>query len=427
LSTSSAIPGVPTTNVPQIQFTPQGPIIPNDTDILAGAQEDINYAFGGGLNPALNTPQGQLASSLAAITSDKDSEIAYVTNQVDPQYATGRFQDAIGRIYFMTRIAATSTVVACTLTGLANTVVPAATQAQDTNGNTYTLLAAVTIGSGGTVMGSFANIATGPIPCPAGTLTQVYQAVPGWDAITNPQDGELGNDVESANEFEYRRQNSVALNGRGTTQSILANIFTVAGVLDCYVIDNPSGLTVETGSTNYPLAPHSLYVAVVGGLAASIVAAMWAKKDVGCNYSASPVGQSPVPGNGTVVAQTVYDTSYEYPQPAYQVAYLIPGALPIYFAVQIVNNASLPANIATLIQNAIIAQFNGTNGSQRARIASLILATSYYGVIAGVATNVMLLSVLIGTSANTATATSVQAGIDQAPSISAANISVTLV
>lgn len=399
--------------MPKLRFTPQGVIIPSDTDILAGTLEDINYAFGGGVNPALNTPQGQLASSLAAVTSDKDGEIAYVCGQVDPQYADGRFQDAIGRIYFMERKAATATVVACVLTGLAGTVVPAGTLAQDTNGNTYVLLAAVTIAAGGTVMSSWANISTGPIACPESTLTQVYQAVPGWDAISNPADGIVGRYVESRAEFEFRRQNSVAVNGRGTCPSIQAAVFAVDNVIDCYVIDNPTGATVLKGSTNYPLVAHSVYVAVVGGASADIAKAIWTKKDVGCDY------------NGNTAVTVIDDSNYEYPQPTYQVKYEIPDELPVLFAVQIVNNPSLPSNITTLVKNAIIDQFNGTNGSQRARIGSLILATAYYGAIAGVAANVMLVSVLIGTT--TPTGTSVQVGIDQFPTITAADISVTLV
>lgn len=406
------LPGIPATSVPQIQFTPQGPIIPDDTDILAGVQIDMNYAFGGGLNPALNTPQGQLASSTAAIISDKDAEIALLCNQVDPQFATGRFQDAIARIYFLTRDPATSTVVSCILTGLVNTVVPAGTLAQDTSGNTYTLLAAVTIGAGGTVLGSFANILTGPIPCPAGTLTQVFQAVPGWDAITNPTDGALGQLVESPNAFEFRRQQSVALNGQGTTIAINGRVFAVANVLDCLVLDNPDGVVVPTGSTNFPLKANSVYVAVVGGAAADIAQAIWNAKDTGCNYN----------GNTTEV---VLDPNYDFPQPSYNVQFEIPAPLPILFAVTIINNPALPSNIVTLIQNAIIAQFNGTNGSQRARIGALIRAASYFGVIAATDPNVLLESVLIGTSG--ATLNSVQVGIDQAPSISAGNISVTLV
>lgn len=412
MSTSSPLPNL-TTSVPQIVFTPQGPIIPADQDILAGAQIDINTAFGGGLNPQLSTPQGQLASSLAAIVADKDSEIAFICTQVDPQYATGRFQDAIAQIYFLDRKPATATVVICDLIGLVNTVISAGTLALDTSRNTYALTASVTIPNSGSVSSTWKNILTGPTPCPEGTLNQVYQSVPGWDAITNPSDGTIGQLVETASEFEIRRQNSVALNGRGTCPSIYAAVFSVANVLDVYVIDNPTSSTVLTGSSNYPVGPNSVYVAVLGGLASDIATAIWTKKDIGCSY------------NGNTSFTVVDDSGYSFPQPTYNVKYEIPSALPILFAVQIVNAPSLPANIVQLIQAAIIAQFQGTNGATMARIGSLILATSYYGVIAASAANVLLISVLIGTSSPTST--SVQVGIDQTPTITAANISVTLV
>jgi hypothetical protein len=414
------------TSVPQIQFTDAGLVIPSSAAILAGTQTDMDAAFGGGLNPALETPQGQLASSQAAIIADKDAEIASVVNQFDPQYASGRFQDALARIYFLTRKPATSTVVTCTLGGVPTSPVPAGTLAQDTNGNTYVLLGTVVIGSGGTVSGTFANFATGPIPCPAGTLIRVYQAVTGWDTITNPADGVLGNVVESRANFEFRRQNSVAINGRGTNPSIYGNVFEVANVLDCFVIDNPSGLTVDSGSTNYDLAPHSVFVAVVGGDDATVAEAIWAKKDDGCDYSAYPVGGSPVPGNGTVVTETVTDTSgYNFPQPTYKVSFLRPGALPILFAVQIANVPNLPAGYVAMVQNAIIAQFNGQNGNARARIGSAILAAQYYAAVANLGNPFVLLSILVGTV--TPTLTEVQVGIDQTPTITASNIMVTLV
>lgn len=124
-------------SVPGIEFTDAGLVIPAETDILAGVQEDIDASFGGGLNSSLETPQGQIASSLAAIIGDKNAEIAYYVNQIDPQYAEGRFQDAIGRLYFLERKPATPTSVQVTLGGLAGTIVPAGTLAQDTDGNTY--------------------------------------------------------------------------------------------------------------------------------------------------------------------------------------------------------------------------------------------------------------------------------------------------
>ena len=54
------------TSVPTATFGPQGFVAPAEADILAGVQADFTTAFGGNLNPALNTPQGQIASSMTA-------------------------------------------------------------------------------------------------------------------------------------------------------------------------------------------------------------------------------------------------------------------------------------------------------------------------------------------------------------------------
>lgn len=400
-------------SVPKIQFTPAGLVIPAETAVLAGVQDDINAAFGGGLNPALETPQGQLASSQAAIIGDKNNEFALFVNQVDPQYAADRFQDAIGRIYFLTRKPATPTTVQATVNGLAGTVIPGGTLAQDTSGNTYALSGDATIGISGTVDADFQNVQTGPIPCAAGTLTSVYQAIPGWDTITNAADGTMGSNVESRADFEYRRRNSVALNGKGTPQAIYAEVFALADVLDVYVKDNPTGATVNTGSTNYPIAAHSVYVAAVGGTDADVAAAIWRKKDLGCNY------------NGNTTVTVTDDAGYSYPQPTYTVKFERPAALPVLFAVSLVDDPLLPSDIVQRVKAAIVTRFNGADGTTRERIGSLILASRYYGAVAAVASNVSLISILIGTA--TATLSQVAVGIDQKPTLSEADITVTLV
>lgn len=423
------------TSVPQIQFTPAGLIIPTDAAILSGTQADINAAFGGGLNQGLSTPQGQIASSQAAIVADKDAQIAYLVNQFDPQYAEGRFQDALARIYFATRKAAAGTAVTCTLGGLPGTSIPAGVLAYDNNNNTYVLLGTVVIGAGSTISSSWQNLATGPIPCPAGTLVKVGQAINGWDSITNPSDGSLGRDVENRADFYNRVFNSVAINGEGTNSAIYAAVFGVANVLDCFVIDNPSSLTESSdplpggtrNSTNYPLHEHSVYIAVLGGDDQGIANAIWGKKDTGCDYSAHPIGFSPVPGNGTVSDNTVLDTSgYNFPQPSYRVSFIRPGALPIFFAVQIANTPNLPSTIATLVKDAIIAQFSGQNNNSRARIGSAILAAQYYAAVAAIGSYVTLLSIAVGLSASPS-GDEVQVGIDQTPTLSAGDIAVTLV
>lgn len=401
------------TNVPPVQFLPAGPSIPQESAVLAGVMADLQDAFGGQLNESLETPQGQLATSLAAIIADKNEMVAYVANQVNPDVADGFMQDAIGRIYFIDRIPGQPTTVTLLCTGATGTLIPVGAQAQDTSGNIYVCTQAGVIGAGGTVSLTFAATVDGPTPCPSGTVTRIYQAVTGWDLVTNPADGVMGRAVESRVEFEARRRASVALNAHGSLQSILAAVLAVPGVIDAYATENVTSSTVNMGSTSYPVVAHSLYVAAVGGAPEAVAKAIWLKKDVGCDY------------NGNTVVTVVDDSNYEPPYPTYDVKYEIPDPLPILFEVQIRDSDLLPSNIETLVKNAIVASFTGADGSQRARIGAELLASKFYPGVIAIASSVSVLSILIGTS--TPTDTSVLVGIDEVPTIDPADITVTLV
>jgi len=99
--------------------------------------------------------------------------------------------------------------------------------------------------------------------------------------------------------------------------------------------------------------------------------------------------------------------------------------VPVFFAVDIVNNTSVPSNITQLVQDAILAAFNGQDGGSRARIGSTLYAGRYFAGIAAIGNGVELLSIGIGTAADP-TATSLALGIDQLPTLDASNIAVTL-
>lgn len=83
--------------------------------------------------PNLSAPQGQLASSTAAIVGAKNDDILEVVNGVDPDTSAGRFQDAIGRIYFIERHPALPTTVMATCLGLPGTSIPVGARAQATD------------------------------------------------------------------------------------------------------------------------------------------------------------------------------------------------------------------------------------------------------------------------------------------------------
>lgn len=401
-----------TTNVPPVIFTPEGLVVPEEAAILAGVQADYNDAFGGNLNPALNTPQGQLASSTAAIVADANGVFAEFVNQVNPDTADGFMQDAIARIYFLERSPGAPTNVACQCVGDFGTVIPVGALAQDTSGNRYICTDGGTIPVSGTITLNFANIVDGPIPCPENTLTTIYRAIPGWDTINNAAAGVLGRLVESRAEFEFRRENSVALNAHGSKEAIYAAVFDVDDVVDVFVTENVLDTPLDYGSTNYELAPHSVYVGVVGGAAQDIGNAIYTKKDLGCNMN----------GNTSV---TVTDDSYTFPKPTYTITFNRPTPLPIFFRVELTDSSSLPSNIEQLVKAAIIASFNGTDGSPRIRMGGLILASKFYTPVNRIGPEVSILSILIGTSGPGAL-NSIEAGIDQSPTVEEADITVIL-
>ena len=279
------------TAIPSPTLGPTGYLTPAASDVLTGALADVNAAFGGNLNMALSTPQGQIASTIAAIVEDKNTQFLQLVNAVDPLYSSGKYQDALGWIYFMTREPAVASVCkGCTCVGLVGTVIPANAQAIDTSGNIWLAVVGGTIPASGILSLDFACATTGPIACPAGTLNAIYLTINGWNTITNPTDAVLGQNVETQQAFEFRRQNSVAVNGQGSLPSVYAAVFASAPVLnpllrptDVYCTENPYTTSQIIGGVT--LTPNSIYVCAAAGDPTAIATAIWSKKSPGCNYA----------------------------------------------------------------------------------------------------------------------------------------------
>lgn len=377
------------TSVPKPTLGPNGFIAPLESDILAGVQADQNAAFGGNMNPALETPQGQIASSETAIIGNSnDLFLQYVAN-VDPAFSSGRMQDGIGRIYFITRKPALPTTVTATCNGLAGVVIPTGALVLDLDGNIYQCTGGGTIPIGGTIDLTFACTVTGPIQCPPATLTAIYRAIPGWDSVTNSGAGVIGRNVESRADFELRRQQSVAGNSIGSLPSVLGSVLSIAGVLDAFVTDNSTSSPLTVGGVS--LNANSLYVCVSGGADLDVATAVWKKKAPGCGYT----------GNTTV---TVTDSNSGYSTPpSYSVTFERPTDIAVLFDVTIKNNPLVPSNALALIQNVIIAAFSGSDGGARARIGSIIFASRYYAGVAALGIWAEIISIKVG-SVNTASA-----------------------
>lgn len=399
------------TNVPAAQFTPAGLVVPTESAIKAGLWADFQAAFGGNLNQSDATPQGQLVTSLAATIGASNDLLLQLVNLVDPAFSSGRMQDAIGRIYYLSRIAATSTLVDATCSGAIGTIIPAGSLALASDGTIYQSLGEAVIGSGGSVVVSFAAIQTGPIACPTGSLSTIYRVVPGWDTITNLADGIIGRDEETPAEFEKRRSASVAGNATGILGAIRASVLSVTGVIDAYVTENATDTPAMVGGVT--IAANSVYVAVSGGTNTDVARAIWSKKAPGCAYT----------GATTV---TVTDTDgYSTPYPTYAVKFTRASALPIFVTVTLADNGQVPAGAGDLVKAAIVAAFNGDDGGERARIGATTYALRFAPGIAALGTWCQIKTITVGTTASP-TASEVAVDINKIPTIDPDNIEVVL-
>jgi hypothetical protein len=366
----------PSTNVPFPNFGPAGFVPPAESAILTGVQADWQTAFNNTLNFSTQggsqvnaTPQGQLATSETAVLGDNFAMFAWFCNQVDPALNSGRMQDAIARIYFISRIAGAPTTQQCICNGLQGVQVPVGLLATDTVGNSWICSQAGTVLEGGNVTLAFACTVNGPTPGPVSFPT--FQAIPGLDSITPTGDASLGQLVETPAQFETRRAASVGANSMGQINAIYGNIFqNVAGMLDLYCYSNDLNTPVTIGGVT--LNPNAVYVCFLGGAAADVAFAAWQKKMPGAPWYDD--------GNTTI---TVQDPNPAYAPPAPSYTVIIEEAVPVSFAVlvTIVNSASVPSNALAQIQTAIIAAFAGLDGGPRAKIGSTVLASRYYGDI----------------------------------------------
>lgn len=403
------------TAVPDVTITENGLSVPDIADVLAGRLTDMSTALGGGASQSLSSPQGQIAQSDTEIIAQEYDKLLCLFNQINPDFSTGRFQDGIGRIYFMERIAAQGTVVTATCIGQVGTTIPAGSTAVDTSGYIYQSIDNAVIPSSGSVDVQFVNTTTGPIPCAAGSLNQIYRAVSGWDAVNNISPGVVGVDVESRIAFETRRRQSVARNSRNQDASTLAALLATDGVLDAYVWSNRTAETVNKGTTNFPILAHSVYICVYGGADTDVAESIFNTYNPGANMN----------GNTTF---TVYDdVNYMPPYPSYVMQWQKASPTRVYFKVNVDASLNPPSDITKQVKEMIVTVFNGGyEGIGKARIGSTINAGKYYAPVISISPDTVGILSLEVSLDGSLYGPAVTMGIDQVPTIQESDITVTL-
>ena len=387
---------------------------PDTSDIREAVVADWTQAFADPDQPPLDTepttPAGQLVDSETAIIEDKNAQVLYLSNMFNPKVSDGRWQDALGYIYFLERQIETPSVVTCQLTGLAGTEIPAGALVQTTDGLILSSDNAVTIRSNGSATATFSNQESGPVAIPAHSVTSIVTVIPGWDTVDNETAGVPGRIRERRSEFEQRRYASVAANAHGTVAALYGTIGNIDGVIDLVILENITSSPIEEWGVTVPA--HGVFISVYGGDGTAIAEAIYRKKDAGCDT-----------GGNTQVSYT--DTTIQNYRGGVTYTYNIERPDPLAFAVQVTirKTASTPATIVDSIKSAVLADFNGEAGKDRVRMADICYASRFYCPIMDVGVQDVV-SIKIAAPAGSAWIDEIQVNADEMPVLSADDISV---
>ena len=244
-------------------------------------------ALGSDLDLAAETAQAELVAILAEVDADIDGGLVQVANGVGLSTATGTFLDDLVSQFGITRLPAARSSVTASLTGVANTIVPAGSQARTTGGDLFASIAEATIPSDVV----FRAVDEGAIPVPAGSLTDIITPVLGWDGVSNALAGTIGRSVEDDVSLRDRYASVLASNALSTQEALRARVLALDGVTGCLVLENATGTALASSANRgVAMTAHSMAVVVEGGSTQAIIDVIGESKPLGIPTNGSTTG-----------------------------------------------------------------------------------------------------------------------------------------
>lgn len=403
-----------TTQYDNYQYiTSNGIIVPDTSTIQEQVEQDFKNALGQDLDTTPETPQGRLIQLITDYRTNTLAINAENANQINLRYATGRFLDAIGSFFGVSRIGAKSTRVLANVVGVQGTVIPQGSQAQTTDGDVFYAENSITIGSSGTANGYFLSLEKGAIPCDVNSLNTIVNAVLGWESINNTASAIIGINTENDIDFRARIEAS-RVSGISLMSAIKARLANVPNVLSSFAYDNYEDTSITYDGIT--IDPHSILVVVDGGTNQAVSEAIYKAKTGGTGYTAI-TGQS--------VSEQVIDGSYGVP---YTVTFNRPDVIPFKVAIDVSRNVYTGADLEDNIKQAIIDWSKGlVNGVDGLKIGQNVSPYEIGAAVSAVIPEIYVKSVeiaLVGQAFGTSELTFTIAEIGQ---IIESNITVTVI
>ena len=389
-----------------ISVSPSGITTPQTSEIKQAFQDIFVNSLGAELNLDDATPQGVLIDDLTQAKQLSNSLLLYIFNQLNPETAEGIFQDALAKLYFIERKAATRSIVNCVCTGLAGTVLNGVDSgnpalAQSSNGDVFECVTGGTIPAGGSITLAFRSQETGEIPVTQNTVNKIYQTVIGWDSVNNAATGTVGSEQETRAEFAKRIIDSLAVNATGSLSALQSAIANIDGVTDYKLWENVTDNSVTIRGVT--LSPHSIWICVNSAAGSDEMAeVIYKNKSGGADTNGNQLCSYIDPNTNVAYA-------YYYDNPTDQ---------DIYVKVTTVSEPS--DEVKDAIKEAVVDNFQGKSGEDRISIGDSILASRF---IADIVKLTGVVKVEISTDGVT-WADSLSFNMNIMPTISKANVSI---
>ncbi|MDR1367905.1 MAG: baseplate J/gp47 family protein [Candidatus Accumulibacter sp.] len=263
-----------------------GVIIPDTADTRAEVEQEWRDDFGRqDLVTTPDTPQGVLITQEVVARQAVARNNADLANQINPNLAGGVFLDAICALMGLQRKGATKTrVYGVSIGGIPKTMILAGSRARTEAGDVFYALKDTTIGTDGTTSCDFEAAESGAVFCDAGTLNEIMEAsLLGWETVTNPSAGQIGQERETDEQLFMRRKLTLARQGISSVEAHISGLYDLPGVRSLSFRENISSETQTIDGMT--MLPHSVWVCVDGGIDSDIALSLLTSKTNGAAWN----------------------------------------------------------------------------------------------------------------------------------------------
>lgn len=200
--------------------------------------------FSPGIDLSVESPDGQLIEGVAFEAGQLWSELALITDSLNPENAVGKSLANIGLMSGLPFGAATRSQADVELIGTAGTVVDVGTILLDDAGYEYTTSLSAMIPSTVKVV----SVLSGEVPILAGTVNAIKTAQVGFDSVNQPSDGVQGAVEQTDVEFRNLRNKTVLRNFVGVDEVIRSRLLENLGIEQVVVLNNDSAIPLVDGT-----------------------------------------------------------------------------------------------------------------------------------------------------------------------------------